>query len=70
VIVCQCRVVNDQAIRDAATAGATSVAQVCRMTGAGRDCGSCVFTVKRLLCEHEEFAFARSRAVEVEGAAS
>lgn len=51
VIVCQCKVVSDEAVAAAVRAGARSVAQVCRSTGAGRDCGSCVFAVKRLVCE-------------------
>lgn len=68
MIVCHCSVVSDETIVRAVSEGARSVGQVCRATGAGRDCGSCVFTVKRLLCQHEEFAL--STPVEVEGAAS
>ena len=67
MIICHCRVVSDDAVYSAHADGARTVAQVCRATGAGRDCGSCVFTVKRLLCEHEAFA---QSAVEVQGAAS
>lgn len=65
--MCQCRVVNDDAVEQAVGQGAQTVAQVCRLTGAGQDCGACVFTVKRLVCEHVE-----SRVVsypEVESAA-
>jgi bacterioferritin-associated ferredoxin len=68
VIVCHCKVVNDQAVTRAVDAGARTVSQVCHATGAGRDCGSCVFTLKRLLCQHE--GLARDTFVEVEGAAS
>ena len=68
MIVCHCKVVNDRAVTRASTTGARTVAQVCRATGAGRDCGSCVFTLKRLLCEHERTA--GDAFVEVEGAAS
>jgi bacterioferritin-associated ferredoxin len=53
VIVCHCRVVNDTAITDAVERGAVTLADVCRSTGAGADCGTCVFSVKRLLCEHD-----------------
>jgi bacterioferritin-associated ferredoxin len=53
VIVCQCRVVNDAAIATAVELGATTLASVCRATGAGSDCGTCVFSVKALLCEHD-----------------
>ncbi len=53
MIVCQCHVVNDTAIAAALDAGARTLGQVCRATGAGRDCGACVFSVRRLVCEHE-----------------
>ena len=68
MIVCHCKVVNDLAVARAVDAGARTVSQVCQATGAGRDCGSCVFTLKRLLCQHGESA--RDSFVEVEGAAS
>jgi bacterioferritin-associated ferredoxin len=54
VIVCHCHVVTDAAVREAAEAGAHSLGAICRSTGAGRDCGACVFSLKRLLCEHGE----------------
>jgi bacterioferritin-associated ferredoxin len=53
MIVCHCKVVNDREVQQAVSAGARTVAQVCRATRAGTDCGSCVFSVKRLLCGHE-----------------
>jgi len=68
VIVCHCRVVTDQQVKRAVANGAHSVAQVCGATGAGRDCGSCVFSVKRLLCKHE--ASEQVSLLEVDGAAS
>jgi bacterioferritin-associated ferredoxin len=52
VIVCHCRVVTDRAITDAVDSGAGSLAGLCRSTGAAQDCGACVFSVKRLMCEH------------------
>ncbi|WP_322936710.1 (2Fe-2S)-binding protein [Nocardioides bizhenqiangii] len=52
MIVCQCRVVSDRAIDAALADGARSVSAVCRTTGAAQDCGSCIFTVKALVCEH------------------
>jgi bacterioferritin-associated ferredoxin len=58
VIVCHCSVVNDRAVTEAVDAGARTLAGVCAATGAGRDCGACVFSVKRLLCEHEPAAVA------------
>jgi bacterioferritin-associated ferredoxin len=67
VIVCQCRVVTDRDVDAALSDGARSVGAVCRSTGAAQDCGSCIFTVKALVCEHQ----ASERALlEVEGAAS
>lgn len=68
MIVCHCMVVNDDAVERAVANGARTVAQVCGATGAGRNCGSCVFTLKRLLCHHETSTAAP--VLEVEGAAS
>lgn len=51
VIVCHCAVVGDKQIAAVVAAGATTLSQVCASTGAGRDCGSCVFSVRRVLCE-------------------
>ncbi len=53
MIVCHCQVVTDRDVTRAIDAGAQTVAQICAATGAGRGCGSCVFTLKRLLCQHE-----------------
>lgn len=53
MIVCQCRVVNDSAVATAVEQGATTLAAVCRATGAGSDCGTCVFSIKALVCEHD-----------------
>lgn len=52
VIVCHCAVVGDKQIASAAAAGASTLSQVCASTGAGRDCGACVFSVRRILCEN------------------
>ena len=54
MIVCHCAVVNDHAVSRAVDNGAGTVAQVCAATGAGRGCGSCVLTVKRLLSQRVE----------------
>lgn len=51
VIVCHCAVIGDREIAAAAVAGARTLSQVCASTGAGQDCGSCVFSVRRILCE-------------------
>lgn len=54
MIVCQCHVVSDRAVAAAVDAGARTLAGVCRSTGAGKDCGSCVFALRRVLCEHRD----------------
>jgi bacterioferritin-associated ferredoxin len=54
MIVCHCHVVNDRAVRDAVSAGARTLAEVCRSTGAGKSCGTCIFSIKRLTCEQVE----------------
>jgi bacterioferritin-associated ferredoxin len=67
VIVCHCRVVTDRAIDAALAEGARTVAAVCRATDAARGCGSCIFTVKALVCQHHE---EQQALLEVDGAAS
>ena len=67
VIVCQCKVVSDRQIDEAISAGARSVSAVCRATGAARDCGTCIFTVKAVVCKHQSDEQVH---LEVEGAAS
>ena len=54
MILCHCVVVNDRAVSRAMDNGAGTVAQVCAVTGAGRRCGSCVSTLKRLLSQRKE----------------
>ncbi len=67
MIVCHCRVVNDGAIDAALAEGARTVSAVCRATGAAQDCGSCMFSVKALVCRHHQ----REQALlEADGAAS
>ena len=68
MIFCHCAVVGDRDVAAAVEAGARTVAQVCRSTGAGQQCGSCVFSVRRVLCEHE--ASASASVLEVDVAAS
>ncbi len=69
MIVCHCGVVNDRAVADAVEGGARTLSAVCRTTGAGQNCGTCVFSIRRLLCEHEAVVVDRS-VMEVEVAAS
>ena len=49
MIVCQCAVVSDGDVTAAVGSGCRTLRQVCAATGAGRDCGSCVFAVRRVL---------------------
>jgi bacterioferritin-associated ferredoxin len=56
VIICHCAVVSDRLVTEAIAAGARSLAQVCTATNAGRDCGACVFNVKRVITEHRSSA--------------
>ena len=52
MIICHCAVVSDRSVADAIAAGARSLAHVCRVTNAGRQCGACVFNVRRMVNEH------------------
>ena len=71
MIVCHCHVVSDRAVSAAVAAGARTLAGVCRSTGAGKDCGACVFSVKRVLCEHRAEVSSQVTAItEVDVAAS
>lgn len=64
MIVCHCEVVNDTAIKSAVDEGARTLAEVCRATGAGRDCGTCVFSVKAILCDHATTSVHRANLTE------
>jgi len=52
VIFCHCAVVGDRDVAHAVNAGARTVAQVCKATGAGQQCGNCIFSVRRVVCQH------------------
>jgi bacterioferritin-associated ferredoxin len=52
VIVCHCNVVSDGDLADALENGARTLADACRRTGAAQQCGTCVFSVRKVLCEH------------------
>ena len=67
MIVCHCRVVSDRTIHDAMAEGNRTVAAVCRATGAAQECASCIFTVKALVCQHQQDM---QSLLEVDGAAS
>jgi bacterioferritin-associated ferredoxin len=63
VIFCHCAVVGNRDVAQAVDAGARTVAQVCKATGAGQGCGNCIFSVRRVVCEH---VAASARAPEVD----
>ena len=52
VIVCHCNVVSDADLVDAVDSGARTLGEACRRTGAAQDCGTCVFSVRKVICEH------------------
>ena len=52
VIVCHCNVVSDRDLADALEQGARTLGDACRRTGAAQQCGTCVFSVRKVLCEH------------------
>lgn len=51
MLVCHCRVVNDQRIRQAIAEGARDEDALARACGAGAQCGGCLPAVSRLLDE-------------------
>jgi bacterioferritin-associated ferredoxin len=65
MIVCHCQVVNDRAVANSIAGGAQTLAQVCSSTGAGRNCGACVFSVRRLLCQHGSVPAAPAPEIEL-----
>lgn len=54
MIVCHCFAVNDRRIRELVQSGAMSVADVISACDAGRDCGSCVTTIRQLVLDARE----------------
>jgi bacterioferritin-associated ferredoxin len=62
VIFCHCAVVGDRQVAEAIDGGADTVASVCRATGAGQQCGTCIFSVRRVVCEHQAKSQVRTQA--------
>jgi bacterioferritin-associated ferredoxin len=52
VYVCHCSVVTDRDVLEAIANGARCLADVARVTGAGRTCGNCVSSLRDLVCKH------------------
>jgi bacterioferritin-associated ferredoxin len=49
VFVCHCSVVTDRDVKQSLANGSRCLAEVCRDTGAGRDCGRCIATLRTLV---------------------
>jgi bacterioferritin-associated ferredoxin len=41
-------------IAEAMIGGARTVGEVCRRTGAAQSCGTCYFSVRQVVCQHEQ----------------
>ncbi|HEX6234159.1 MAG TPA: (2Fe-2S)-binding protein [Jiangellaceae bacterium] len=52
MIVCHCAVVSSSDIAAALDNGARTVAEVCHRTGAAQNCGTCIFSVRQVICQH------------------
>ena len=53
MIVCHCGVVSSRDIAEAWDEGARSVEAVCRRTSAAQKCGTCLFSIQQIVCQHE-----------------
>lgn len=51
MIICVCKAVGERTLRDAIRAGARSIAELARQTGASTDCGTCIGRLGELLAE-------------------
>ena len=56
MIVCHCEVISDHTVVVALDNGASTLEQVCQMTGAGQDCGGCILSLKQILCQQGQVA--------------
>lgn len=54
MIVCHCEVISEHAVVATIDNGARTLDQVCKMSGAGQNCGGCIFSLEQILCEHDE----------------
>ena len=63
MLVCQCKGVSEQTVREVVRAGARSCRQVARACGAGRTCGGCHSLVREII--HDECETAPLRLEEI-----
>jgi bacterioferritin-associated ferredoxin len=52
LVICHCERVSHRKIAKAVRGGRSTVRTVCEETGAGRSCGGCVSSVKKVIEEH------------------
>ena len=52
MIVCHCERVSERAIAKAIASGSSTVGAISQATRAGRGCGCCVTSLKRLIEQH------------------
>lgn len=52
LVVCHCERVSERRVVRAVRSGCASLRDVCRETGAGRGCGGCVSSLKRVIESH------------------
>lgn len=52
MVVCHCERISHRKIAKAVRSGNATLRAVCQSTGAGRGCGGCVSSVKKLIEEH------------------
>lgn len=52
MVVCHCERINERHVSKAVRSGCSSVRAVAAATGAGRGCGGCVPSLKRIIEEH------------------
>jgi bacterioferritin-associated ferredoxin len=56
MFVCHCAVVTDRDVLESMANGSRCLAEVCRDTSAGRNCGRCIDTLRTLIGRHESVA--------------
>jgi bacterioferritin-associated ferredoxin len=56
MFVCHCAVVTDRDVLESMANGSRCLAEVCRDTSAGRNCGRCVDTLRTLIGRQESAA--------------
>ncbi len=58
MLVCHCKAISEEDVRQAVRQGARTRRQVARSCGAGSRCGGCVPVIDEILSEHPPTPFA------------